>query len=87
MWLLDKMLSRLVHVGRLVVTDHDGREYAYGPGPGEACPAPIRIRLTDKGAAMHIARYPQVGAGEAYMDGRLVVEAPHDSAIWCCSSR
>jgi cyclopropane-fatty-acyl-phospholipid synthase len=75
MWLLDKMLSRLVRKGRLVVTDHDGREYAYGPGgDGDA----IRIRFTDKGAAFHIGRYPQMGAGEAYMDGRLVVEPPHD---------
>jgi cyclopropane-fatty-acyl-phospholipid synthase len=74
MWLLDKMLNRLVHKGRLIVTDHDGREYAYGPGPDD----PIRIRFTDKGAALHVGRYPQVGAGEAYMDGRLVVERPHD---------
>jgi cyclopropane-fatty-acyl-phospholipid synthase len=74
MWLLDKFLGKLVHKGRLIVTDHDGREYAYGPGSED----PIRIRFTDKGAAMHVARYPQVGAGEAYMDGRLVVEPPHD---------
>jgi cyclopropane-fatty-acyl-phospholipid synthase len=74
MWLLDKFLGRLVHRGRLIVTDHDGREYAYGPGSDD----PIRLRFTDKGAALHVARYPQVGAGEAYMDGRLVVEPPHD---------
>ncbi|HEY0959512.1 MAG TPA: cyclopropane-fatty-acyl-phospholipid synthase family protein, partial [Novosphingobium sp.] len=30
------------------------------------------------GAAFHIARDPRVGAGEAYMDGRLVIEPPHD---------
>ncbi|MPT23984.1 MAG: class I SAM-dependent methyltransferase, partial [Starkeya sp.] len=40
--------------------------------------APLRIRLTDKGASTHIARYPRVGAGEAYMDGRMVIEPPHD---------
>src|SRR5688572_5986337 len=79
MWLLDKMLSRLVRSGQLIVTDHDGKEYSYGPGVDElGGERPIRIRLTDKGAAMHIARYPQVGAGEAYMDGRLVIEPPHD---------
>lgn len=78
MWLLDKMLGRLVRKGRLVVTDHDGKVFEYGPGPNAEWPDAIRIRLTDKGAALHIARYPQVGAGEAYMDGRLVVEAPHD---------
>ena len=72
MWLLDKMLRKLVTVGELVVVDHDGRVYRYGNVlPGEA---PIKVRFTDRGAAMHIARDPTVGAGEAYMDGRLVVE-------------
>ena len=74
MWLLDKMLRALIHQGQLRVLDHDGGEYRYGD-PGAD---PVTIRLTDKGAALHIARDPRVGAGEAYMDGRLVVEAPHD---------
>ena len=72
MWLLDQMLTRVIHKGRLVVTDYDGKVYEYGPdslGLGDR--GPIRVRLTDKDAALHIARYPQVGAGEAYMDGRL----------------
>ena len=74
MWLLDKMLHKLVRKGRLAVTDHDGRVYEYGSGSDP----PIRIRLTDRGAAFHIAKDPRVGAGEAYMDGRLLVEPPHD---------
>lgn len=74
MWLLDQMLKRLIRKGRLVLIDHDGREYAYGQPEAP----PLTIRLTDKGAAMHIAKDPRVGAGEAYMDGRLVVEPPHD---------
>lgn len=74
MWLLDKMLRQLVRHGQLVVTDHDGSVHGYGPGGG----APIRLRLTDRRAANHIARYPQVGAGEAYMWGWLVIEEPHD---------
>jgi len=74
MWLLDKMLNRLVREGRLIVTDWDGKTYEYGPGGGET----IKARLTDKGTALHIARNPRMGAGEAYMDGRLVIEAPHD---------
>ncbi len=76
MWLLDKMLRKLVVKGELVVTDHDGTTRRYGaPEPGRD---PIAVRLTDKGAAFHIAKDPRVGAGEAYMDGRLVVEPPHD---------
>ena len=72
MWLLDKMLRRLMKKGELIVLDHDGKEYRYGaPEPGRT---PLRARLTDKGAALHIAKDPRIGAGEAYMDGRLVME-------------
>jgi len=74
MWLLDKMLRQLVRKGQLVITDHDGKVYRYGDGSGDA----LAIRFTDKGAALHIARHPQVGAGEAYMDGRMTIEPPHD---------
>ena len=74
MWLLDKMLARLIRQGRLIVTDHDGKEYAYGDPQAE----PLRIRLTDPRAALDIAKDPRMGAGEAYADGRLVVEPPHD---------
>jgi cyclopropane-fatty-acyl-phospholipid synthase len=73
MWLLDKMLRRLIREGRLIVTDYDGKTYQYGPGGHE-----IRVRLTDKNAALHIAKDPRMGAGEAYTDGRLLVEPPHD---------
>jgi cyclopropane-fatty-acyl-phospholipid synthase len=68
------MLSALIQKGQLVVTDHDGSEHRFGDPTAD----PVRIRFTDKGAALHIARDPRVGAGEAYMDGRLVVEPPHD---------
>jgi len=72
MWLLDKMLRKLIKTGELIVVDHDGKEYRYGSAtPGRA---PVKARLTDKGAAFHIAKDPRVGAGEAYMDGRLIVE-------------
>jgi cyclopropane-fatty-acyl-phospholipid synthase len=74
MWLFDKLLTRLVRKGQLHVTDHDGKVYRYGDGTGEK----IAIRFTDSGAALHVARHPNTGAGEAYMDGRLVVEPPHD---------
>jgi cyclopropane-fatty-acyl-phospholipid synthase len=56
------------------VIDYDGAEYRYGDLTAD----PVTIRFTDKGAALHVAKDPRVGAGEAYMDGRLVVEPPHD---------
>ena len=76
MWLLNKMLRALITQGELHVVDHDGKEYRYGdPVPGHP---PLKARLTDRGAAFHIAKDPRVGAGEAYMDGRLVIDPPHD---------
>lgn len=74
MWLLDKMLRPMVKHGRLIVTDYDGKVYEYGDGTGD----PLNIRFTDKSAALHIAKNPRLGAGEAYTDGRMVVEPPHD---------
>lgn len=76
MWLLDKLLKSVITRGRMTVTDHDGKTYSYGT-PDEA-ERPLRIRLTNRKAAGHIARHPQVGAGEAYMWGWLLVEEPHD---------
>ena len=78
MWLLDKFLKSAIKRGRLIVTDHDGKIYDYGPGPATDAKGPIRITLTHPKAAAHIARYPQLGAGEAFMWGWLVVEPPHD---------
>ena len=74
MWLLDRMLRALIREGQLVVTDHDGSIHVYG----DAAADPVRIRLARKGTAWRIARDPRLGAGEAYMDGELVVEPPHD---------
>lgn len=76
MWLLDKLLKSVITRGRMTVTDHDGKTYSYGT-PDET-ERPLRIRLTNRKAAGHIARHPQVGAGEAFMWGWLVVEEPHD---------
>lgn len=84
MYLLGKFLEKVIRVGQLIVTDHDGKEYTFGPGTGDyppevgGKPGPIRIRLTNKKAANHIVRYPQLGAGEAFMWDWLRVEPPHD---------
>src|SRR4051794_9898225 len=76
MWLLNKMLRPLIRKGELIVIDHDGKEYRYGaPDPDLGT---ITARLTDKRAAFHIAKDPRVGAGEAYMNGWLVIDPPKD---------
>jgi cyclopropane-fatty-acyl-phospholipid synthase len=76
MWLLNKMLRPLIKKGELIVIDHDGKEYRYGaPDPVLGT---ITARLTDRRAAFHIAKDPRVGAGEAYMNGWLVLDPPRD---------
>ena len=48
----------------------DSRKLEFGPGGGKH----LTIRLTDNKAAFAIARNPRLGVGEAYMDGRIVIE-------------
>jgi len=70
MWLLDKMLNKLIQKGELHVTNHDGKTYQYGVPDDKH--GPVYIKLTDRKAAFDIAKDPRVGAGETFMDGRLV---------------
>ena len=80
MWLLDKLLKRVIKNGKLVITDHDGKVYEYGAG-GEVeggYAEPVHVRLTNPKAAMHIARYPQLGTAEAFMWGWMDIVEPHD---------
>lgn len=58
--------------GELVVIDPAGGERRYGRP--SATRAPVRIRLADNVTARAIALNPALGAGEAFMDGRLVME-------------
>ena len=72
MWLLDRGLGRLIRRGQLTVIGHDGRTWRYG-SPDAEC-RPVTVRFTDAGTPRRIARDPALGAAEAFMDGRLVVE-------------
>ncbi len=58
----------------MVITDHDGQGIFLRPWIGRSDQDPA----DHPKAAGHIARYPQMGAGEAFMAGWLVVEEPHD---------
>jgi cyclopropane-fatty-acyl-phospholipid synthase len=72
MWLLDKMLRQLVKQGELTVVDHDGTRYSYGAPDSRH--GPVTIRFTDAKVGADIVKDPRLGLGEAYMDGRMVVE-------------
>lgn len=57
--------------GALEVTLSDGKVLRYG----DAAAVPVKIRLTDKATEGRIGRNPALGAGEAFMDGRLVLDS------------
>lgn len=72
MTLMDRFLGRIIRQGRLDLTDHTGRTRSYGaPTPGFP---DVAVRLADADVARFIALRPRLGAGEAYMDGRLIIE-------------
>lgn len=72
MALIDLFLARRVRHGTLAVHHADGTTRSFGTAaPGFP---DVAIRFTDAGAAAAIVRDPGIGAGEAYMNGRLVIE-------------
>lgn len=64
MWLLDKMLRKLVTGGELILVNHDGKTHRYGaPAPEHT---PVRVRLTDRRAAFDLAKDPRLGGRGLY---------------------
>lgn len=72
MWLLSKLIARVIKRGQLLLIGHDGKEHHFGT-PDPDFPD-VTIRFADAGAAGSIARNPRLGFGEAWIDGRLIFE-------------
>jgi cyclopropane-fatty-acyl-phospholipid synthase len=72
MWLFNTFADRLMRRGRIAITYANGQTRTYGTD--DPAINPVAIRFTDKGAPNFIARNPHLHAGEAYIDGRLVIE-------------
>jgi cyclopropane-fatty-acyl-phospholipid synthase len=72
MALIDLFLVRRVKRGQLTVHHADGKTTQFGASDPDF--RDVTIRFTDKGAANFIVRNPGLGAAEAFMDGRLIVE-------------
>jgi len=70
MALIDQLLGKILKRGTLTLIDTDGARTTYGPGGGKA----LTVRVTDGKVLFDLARSPRLGLGEAYMDGRLVIE-------------
>jgi cyclopropane-fatty-acyl-phospholipid synthase len=70
--LIDRFLGSIIKQGQLIVTMPSGERYELGI-PAEGFPN-IAIRLADNKVARDILLDPRLGAGEAYMDGRIIIE-------------
>ena len=72
MSLFDRYLSGAIRHGTLTIIDHRGTIKTFGT-PTEGWPD-VTVRFTDGNVPRDIALQPDLGAGEAYMNGRLVME-------------
>ena len=69
MRLLLSLLGKIVHKGTLSVTAPDGRVYQVGSGAPS-----VGIRILDRSIIARLFFNPDMALGEAYMDGKLIVE-------------
>lgn len=67
---LEHAFWKVICRGNLQLTDARGRTHRFGDGRGPLS----AVRLTDRWTELKIAFDPWLAIGEAYMDGRLVVE-------------
>ena len=68
--MIGRLIEKLMSKGRLTLVMPDGKRTSYGPGGG----ASLTVQVTDRKTLFAIARNPRLGLGEAYMDGRLIIE-------------
>lgn len=70
MFLLSRLLTHLIRVGTLTVTDAGGRRHIFSGEPGPA----VAIRLHDPALSRRLFFNPSLALGEAYTDGTVTVE-------------
>jgi cyclopropane-fatty-acyl-phospholipid synthase len=72
MTLFERFLSSSIKRGTLTVIDHQGATKSFGQA--EAGWPDVTVRFTDARVPRDIVLQPDLGAGEAYMDGRMIIE-------------
>ena len=70
MRLFHAMLAKFVQKGKLTIVDAEGRCHTHQGAPGPE----VTVRLTDPKLTRALFLNPELRAGEAYMDGTLVIE-------------
>jgi cyclopropane-fatty-acyl-phospholipid synthase len=70
MSLIGRLIDKLLTQGSITLLQPGKPPQTYGRGGGTH----LTIRLADRKVAFDILKSPSLGVGEAYMDGRLVIE-------------
>ena len=70
MSLIGRMVNKLVTEGSITLKAPGKPPQTFGRGGGQH----LTVRFTDRRVAFDILKNPRLGLGEAYMDGRLIVE-------------
>jgi cyclopropane-fatty-acyl-phospholipid synthase len=70
MSLIARLINQLLTKGSITLKEPGKQPRTYGAGGGKH----LTVRFTDRRVALDIARNPDLHFGEAYMDGRIVVE-------------
>jgi cyclopropane-fatty-acyl-phospholipid synthase len=70
MSLIGRLVGKLLTRGQITLLLPGKPPRTFGPGGGKH----LTIRFTDRKVAFDIVRNPRLGVGEAYMDGRLIIE-------------
>jgi cyclopropane-fatty-acyl-phospholipid synthase len=70
MALIGRLVDKLLTKGSITLLRPGKPPHSFGPGGGRH----LTIRFTDRKVAFDIIKNPRLGLGEAYMDGRLIIE-------------
>jgi hypothetical protein len=70
MALIGRFVEKLLRKGSITLIAPGKPPATYGPGGGKH----LTVRFTDRRVAFDILKNPRLGMGEAYMDGRVVIE-------------
>jgi cyclopropane-fatty-acyl-phospholipid synthase len=68
--IISALFSRLVQTGELTIIDPSGKHWRFGPGGQPKA----TVRIHDRRYARGLLINPSLWIGEAYMDGRFIVE-------------
>ena len=68
--LTHRFFGKVIRRGDLEITYADGRRERYGDGRGDR----VSVRLADRAVEHRLLVNPKLTFGEAYMDGRMVIE-------------